>query len=270
MVKLIREILVLPLKLLFLITRFVPVVDQYVLVKWIWKVGRTTEAGFEIVMMTVEKFGLEAGRDLAHEILKETKSAMIVHGIALQEWLEGDCDAAKEWIDLAEEMDYQDRYHLLSLKLTISHKIAEYDHAEIVEEMLTCNHLPMEYTCMALLNKAYLLFKEKQYHESEEIVDQMLKVRNDQAAEELKVIICLARNEDILAMKLLAKSKKRLSEIDYNISIALAYFMAGRIDESMEWVYNAVMGGYNKEEGHQAIKNLIESAKFADYCVMQN
>jgi tetratricopeptide (TPR) repeat protein len=270
MTKLIREILVLPLKLLLLVTRFFPVVDRYALIKWIWKVGRTNEAGFELVMMTVDKFGLEAGRTLAHEILKETRSALIVYGIGLQEWLDKNYDAAKEWIDLGEEMGCEDSYYFLSLKLNLSHLIAEYNHGEIVEEMLACNYLPMEYTHQALLNKAYILFKEKQYHKAEEIIDHMIKVRNDQAAEYLKAELCLMRNEDTLAEKLLAKSRKHMSEVDYNINVALAYYAADRVDESMEWVYKAVNGGYNKEEGHPGIKYIIESDKFAEYCAMRN
>ena len=103
MEKIIREILVLPLRILLLITRFVPVVDEYALVKWIWRISRTDEYGFQMVMLTTRKFGLQAGRDLAHEILNETRSAMIVYGIALHEQMEKNYQAAKQWIDLAEE-----------------------------------------------------------------------------------------------------------------------------------------------------------------------
>ncbi len=270
MVKLIREILVLPLRLLLLVNRYLSVVDQYMLVKWIWKVGRTTEAGFELVMMTVDKFGLEAGRDLAHDILKETKSARIVSGIIWEELAEKNYDAAKEWIGLAEEMGCEDCYHLFTVKISNSHMIREYGHAKVIEEMLACNYLPMEYTSMALLNKAYLLFKDKQCLEAEEIVDHMLKVRNDKAVENLKAIILLVRKEDTLAKKLLAKSKKRLSEIDYNLNIGQAYMSAGRFDESLEWLYKAVRGGYNHKEGHPGLRNIIDSKRFADYCAMRN
>ncbi|MBW8015929.1 MAG: hypothetical protein FVQ82_07060 [Planctomycetes bacterium] len=258
------------MRLLLLVCRFFPVVDQYALVKWTWKVGRTTEDGFRLVMMTVEKFGLGAGRALAHEILQETRSAMIVYGIAHAERLEKNYDAAKEWIDLAEEMGCEDCYHLLSVKLGMSHKIAEYDHGEIVEEMLACNYLPMEYTHQALLNKAYLLFKERQYPKAEEIVDHILRIKKDLSAEYLKAEMCLIRNEDTLAKKLLAKSRKHLSEIDYNVNVALAYFAADRVDESMEWIYKAVRGGYKKEQGHPAIKYIIESDRFSEYCAMRN
>ncbi|MCF7954324.1 MAG: hypothetical protein K9M75_00845 [Phycisphaerae bacterium] len=221
-------------------------------------------------METVDKFGLPAGRVLAHEILTETKSAMIISGIIWEELAERNYDAAKEWINLAEEIGCEDCYHLYAVKISNSYMIKEYGYEKMVDEILACNYLPMEYTCMALLNKASILFKDKQYQEAEEILDHMLKVRNDQNAEDLKAIICLARNEDELAKKLLAKSKKRLSDVDYNINVALAYFTASRIDESMEWVYNAVKGGYIKEEGHPAIKNLIESEKFAGYCAARN
>lgn len=270
MVKMIREILVLPLRLLLLVCRFVPVVDKYVLVKWIWKIGRSVEDGFQFLMMTIEKFGLQAGRDLAHEILEETRSAKIISGIAWHEMGEKNYAAVKEWVELAEEMGCEDCYHLLSVKLGVSHIVAEYDHSEIVEEILACNYLPMEYTHQALINKAYLLFKRKYYVEAEKIVDHILRIRNDHSSENLKAIIYLVRNEDSLAKKILGKSKKHLSEIDYNVNVAMTYFMAGRTDESMEWVYNAVMSGYNKEEGHPAIKNIIESDEFAEYCSMRN
>lgn len=270
MEKIIREILVLPLRLLLLVNRFVPIVDRYTLVKWIWKVARSDKSGFELVMETVDRFGLQAGRDLAHGILNETKSAIIAFGIAHSERLENNYQAAKEWIDLAEEMGCEDCYHLLSVKLGISHMIEDYDHAEIVDEMLACNYLPMEYTYQALINKAFLLFKEDQHQKAEKIVDHILRIKNDQISENLKAIILLARKEDVLAKKLLAKSKKHLSELEYSLNVAQAYFTASRIDESMEWVYAAVMSGYNKDEGHPAIKNLIESEKFADYCAARN
>jgi len=270
MTKIIREILVLPLRLLLLVTRFFPVVDQYTLAKWTWKIGRTNEDGCKVVMETIDKLGLPAGRVLAHEILTETRSAMIVSGIIWEELAEKNYVGAKEWINLAEEIGCEDCYHLYAVKISNSHMIKEYGHAKIVDEMLACNYLPMEYTNMALLNKAHLLFKAKRCEESEEIVDHMLKVRNDQNAEYLKAELCLVRNEDTLAMQLLAKRRKCMSEVDYNVNVAMAYYAAERVDEGMEWLYKAVSGGYNKEEGNPGIKYIIESAKFADYCAMRN
>ena len=40
--------------------------------------------------------------------------------------------------------------------------------------------------------------------------------------------------------------------------------------DSIEWIYKAVRAGYKKEQGHPAIKDIIDSAKFADYCAMRN
>ncbi len=260
----------LPLRLLFLVCRFLPVVDQYVLAKWTWKIGRGIGDGGNYVIKTVEKFGLQAGRDLAHEILKETRSAVIVCAITWREKEEKNYDAVKEWIDLAEEMGCEECYHLLPVKLGMSHIIAEYDHDEIVEEILACDCLPMEYTYQALVNKAFLLYKDKQYQEVEKIVDHVLRIKNDQVCENLKAVIFLLRNEDAAAVKLLGKNKKRLSEVEHNLNIGLAYITADRIDDSLDWLYRAVMAGYDHKEGHPAIKQIIDSARFADYCAMRN
>jgi hypothetical protein len=270
MVKLIREILVLPLRLLLLVNRYLSVVDQYVLVKWTWKVGRGIGDGANYIIMTVEKFGLEAGRDLAHEILEETRSAVIACAISWREREEKNFDGVKEWIDLAEEMGCAESYHLLPVKLSMSHIIAEYDHAEIVEEILACNCLPMEYTYQALVNKAFLLFQAKQYQQVEEIIDHVLRIKNDEVCENMKAVLFLLRDEDAAAVKLLGKNKKRLSEVEYNANIGLAYITADRIDDSLDWLYQAVMAGYNHNEGHPAIKQIVDSERFAEYCAMRN
>lgn len=271
MVKLIRELVALPLRVLLLVCRFVPVVDQYALVKWIWKIGRDVEDGCSLIAMAGRKKDIEGARQWARGVLLETRSARVVYVISvLEEMSGGGLKAILDWIELAEELGCEDSYHLLPVKLNIAHKTEKYDRAEITEEMLACNFLPMEYTYQALAGKAVRLFQEGDYQKAEEIADHLLSVREDLFAGSLKAMICLGRNDDEPAHKFFGKCKKMLPAMNYYFTVAQAYLTANREDEAVEWLYGAVNAGYENKNGDPVIDRLLNSDKYAVYCAGRN
>ena len=70
---------------------------------------------------------------------------------------------------------------LLPLKLYLSEHLGLYNKRAIIDEMLSRNDLPGEYTRGALLDKAAILLKEKNWSEAEQIADQMLENRRSSA-----------------------------------------------------------------------------------------
>lgn len=269
MVRLIRELVVLPLRLLLLVCRFIPVADRYAIVKWVWRIGRRVEDGWKCLGMTIDRLGIEAGRDLAHEMLNETKSASIVYVIARQENERKNYDAVKEWIDLAEEMECEDLYHTLIVKFFCSYHIEEYDRDEITDEILALNYLPAEYTREALISKAGRLIKKEKLAEAEKIVDHMLCIKEGHQERFMKGMLCLYRDEDKVAVSHFSKARGGLPDNIFYSHLARTYLFHGREQEGMEWLLRAVSGGYDVQEG-DPLQDLAGSDKYAAYCARMN
>lgn len=270
MIKIIREILVLPLKLLLLISKFFPIVDQYALVKWIWNIGRVTEDGYKLVSMTVQKEGVQAGRDIARNILVETKSALVAYAIAWYEISGQNFQEAKDWVDFAEEVGCQDLHHTLIIKLRCTGHLDDYDFHSVVDEMLSCKCLSMEHTREALLAKAYILINNGEYDQADKISERLLAVKEDNAARYLKGVACLGFGEDDTAQKHFARFTGNMDENLYFANISSGYFNAGRYQEGMEWLNKAINAGLDVTEENGLLWEVYNSKEFAEYCAARN
>ena len=272
MVKLIRELIVLPLRLLVLVCRIFPVVDQYALVKWIWRIGRGVEDGCTLISMTGQREGLGGARALAEQILSETRSARVAVTIGIMERQDDPgCIAIKGWIDLAEELDCKDNQLLLILKFVCSMHFPEYDIQQIVEEMINCKYLPMEYSRAALVEKGDILLGEKRWEDAELIADHLLCVKEDSHARLIKWIVSLQRGDHGHAEIHFAKSKGVMPEHLHSVMIGQGYLYLGRDDEAMEWLYKAVKGGLQwPMQKESPVGRMLKSEKFAVYCAGMN
>ena len=268
MIKLIRKLVTLPLRLLLLLCRYFSVPGQYMLAKWIWKIGREVEDGCRLISSTGHRDGIQAVRVLAGQILTETRSAKIAVTIGFVErQYDPDCIAIKGWIDRAEELDCNDRQLLLILKFICSSHFQEYDIKQIIEEMLACKYLPMEYTWTALVEKGDILLSEKRWEEAEEIADHLLSVKEDPSARIIKWVLSLQRGDQRQAKNHLAKSQGNLPDPVYFSQVGQGYLYLGRDSEAMEWLYKAVKGGMQwRMEKESLIGHILQSEKFASYC----
>lgn len=272
MIKIIRELVALPLRLLLLVGRFVPVIDQYMLVKWIWKISRQVEDGCTLISMTAQREGIQAAQDLAGQILTETGSARVAITIGIMECQNNpDFIAVKGWIDLAEELDCKDSQLLLILKFACGMHFPEYDIKQIVEEMIACKYLPMEYSRAALVEKADSLFAEKRWDEAEQIADHLLCVKEDSHARVFKWIASLQRTDHAQAEIHFSKTYENFPEHLHSAMIGQGYLYLGRDYEAMEWLYKAVQGGLQWPTQKQSpVGDMLQSNKFAEYCVGRN
>jgi len=273
MIKIIRELVCLPLRLLLLVCRFVPIIDEYTLVKWIWQVGRRVEDGCRLIYMSVQKDGLESGREIAHRLLKETRSAQIVGVIGGLEgqYNSGRIIAVKDWIDLSEELNCKDQHLLMMLKLLCSVVLEEYDREAIVDEMLACNYLPMDDSRSALVEKADILLNNKCWQQAEKIADHLLCVKEDAYARYVKWVVSLQRSDHVQSEIHFAKSKGTELECEHSAMIGQGYLYLDREDEAMEWLYKAVKGGLQWPMQKQSpVGDMLKSQKFAEYCAGRN
>jgi hypothetical protein len=271
----IREILVLPLRLLLLLCRFVPVVDRYVLVKWIWKISRKVDDGCSLVNMTM--YGTEAkeansaaAKLLAEEVFSVTRSAQAMEALAGFEISNKNYIGANDYIVKAEQAGCDDMHHLLMIKLYCAEHLDEYQSEEIVEEMLSCNCLSMAHTREALLAKANILLDKNDYTAAEEIADHLLAVREDAYARYFKGIVSLNRNQDETARSNFLKSRGNMPKEEFHAVIGMTYINNGRKQEGMEWLFKAVNAGFNVTQGNGVLWEVYNSKEYADYCAMRN
>jgi len=272
MIKLIRELVVLPLRLLLLVCRFVPVFDQYVPVKWIWRIGRGVEDGCTLISMAGQREGLETARKIAHEILTETRSARVAVTIGIMESQNNpDFIAVKGWIDRAEELDCKDGQLLLILKFICSTHFQAYDTSEVVDEMIACKYLPMEFSWAALIQKGNTLLAEKRWEEAEEMADHLLCVKEDFLARFIKWVVSLQRADHKQAKIHFAKSKGNMPDDHYSAMIAEGYLYLNKEDEAMAWLYKAVESGLQHSDRKESpVGNMLKSDKFSAYCAGRN
>ena len=247
-------------------------VDQYALVKWIWKIGRGVEDGCSLISLAGQREGLEAAQVLAEQILTETRSARVAVVIGLMERQDNSNYAAvKGWIGRAEELGCKDNQLLLVLKYICSMHFSEYDREQIVDEMIECKYLPMEYSHAAFVEKAGMLLDEKSWGLAEQIADHLLCVKEDPQARVIKWIVSLQRADHREAEIHFARSKGGLPEHFHSAMIGQGYLCLGREDEAMEWLYNAVKGGLRwPMQKDSPVGRMLKSEKFAVYCTARN
>ncbi len=266
MISFLKKLAAVPIRTLAGLLGLLRIFDTARLWSACWKLSRNPEDATKLLAAVSQTKGPDAAASLAAKIVEEAKACDTAAMVACIELMNGNLDAAHNWIKLAEDKNYKNPEHLLLVKLLLSDYHPEYDKRKITEQVLSRNDLPMTITHLALINKAFILLEEKENEEAEKTADRILGICEDPCARIVKWAICLVNNKSLEAEIHLKKARQKRPPRLLNPLIAQACLCTGDIDAAMEWLYQAGELDYKITASNSPVGRLSRSQQFQDFC----
>ena len=262
-----RQLAAAPIRLIAWANSFLGIIDKRKLAQAIWFLTRQPDDAATLLILASQSQSIEATRAMAERLSAQTRSARIAALMACLEIRENpDCAAAVDWISKAESSDCTDTETLLNVKLQISCVRSDYDRAQVVQELLSRNDLPMGYTSAALLENAAMLLEEHKWAEAEAIADKVLYVEEHPFARVIKWLVCLARDDRTAAEKHQSIMKHKFPPPLYYYCLADGLLTLERKAEAMEALHQGLSAGLTADRLRGPLKQLHESGEFAAWC----
>jgi len=266
MISFLKKLAAVPLRALAGLLDLLRVFDTARLWSYCWRLSCSPEDAAVLLASVSQRKGRDAAADIAAQVVEKTKACDPVAMIACIELVNGNFEAAHNWIKLAEEGNYKNPEHLLLVKLLLSDYHPEYDKREVTEQVLSRNDLPPTVTHIALINKAFILLEENKNVDAERIADRILGICEDPCARIIKWALCLVNNRAALARTHLLKARQKRPPRLLNPLIAQACLCIGDDDAAMEWLYQAGELDYKIAASDSPVGRLSRSQEFRDYC----
>ncbi len=245
---------------------FVPVIDRRIISELIWRIGGDPGDGNNVVILTAQKKGVIAARQKAESILEKTRDSLIAAIMGLVEiHFCNDISAADGWIHKAKELECKNPELLLRLELMLSDVIEEYDTEQIIDEILSRNDLPMEYTRTALIVRVERLPGGRLWDEADEILDKMLCIEKNYEICFPKWVTCMAKGEHVQAEIYMEKMKGKVPEGQLRVRLATGWIYLGDKGRAMQCLKMAEQAGMKASTisvSNRVLGKMIDSEEY--------
>lgn len=197
MITFIRHLIAAPVRLLAWGNSFLHVFDQARLAEVIWFLTGEAADGASVIVLAARSKGLDAGRQRAEAIFARRPDEQVAAAIGWMEASEAhDLAAAVQWIERCRQAGCEDGPALLQLELSLSEHVEGYDYPELIERILSRNDLPGNITRDALLGKAKLLLRDRQWDQAREIAERILAIEEHAIARWVRWVTAVAAGDD--------------------------------------------------------------------------
>ncbi len=197
MITFIRHLIAAPVRLLAWANSFLHVFDQARLAEALWFLTGDAADGANVIVLTARSKGLDAGRQRAEAIFARRPDEQVAAAIGWVEASEGgDLTAAAQWIERCRQAGCEDGPALLQLELSLSEHLEGYDYPELIERILSRNDLPGNITRDALVGKAKLLLRDRQWDRAREIAERILVIEEHAIARWVAWVTAVAAGDD--------------------------------------------------------------------------
>lgn len=266
MKRLVGRFVAVPIRALAELLGIVELLDVLPLWSGCWRLSGTPEDAEKVLGLLYNKHGIERARCFAEEAIRRSKDSRLASAMGFLEIRSLlDYEAATRWLERAKQENCKNQEMLLLLELFT--KLSEDQGSEtVIEEILSRNDLPTEFTRQALSNKAWQLAEKRQWCEAEKIADIILSVEEDVDGRLIKWVGCLARGDDKRAQGHLQEAEGRLPDAVLNLLVAQGWLFLGEVGRAMEWLSKAEKGGIRASELRSRIGDLARSEEYERYC----
>jgi hypothetical protein len=268
-----RQLLAAPLRLLLWLLGFVPVIDRRIVSELIWRISGDPADGNSVVVLTAQKKGIIAARQKADAILNKTQDALIATTMGFVEiHLCNDISAANGWIYKAKEQQCKNTELLLRLKLLLSDVVEEYNTTEIVDEILSRNDLPMDYTRTALIVRIERFLGSRLWDEADEVLDRMLCIEENYEICFPKWVTCMAKDDHVQAELYLKKMKNKVPEGQLRLRLATGWIYLGDKNRAMQCLKMAERAGMKAtiiSQSNRKFGEIIDSQEYKKLVVQE-
>lgn len=246
MINFIKNLIAAPLRIVFWLCGFFPAVKKLTLARIIWNITGEPFDGSNLIILTANNKGLDPARKVARAVLEETldASAALVMG-QLELHARYDAHAAFEWIKKARDMNCKNQESLLKLELMVSDAIDRIETEHVIEQILSRNDLPSDYTKDALMARTEILLKNKKWLDAEKIADRILSIEEDPYARTTKWVVAMANGNNDLAQMHFKKISDNIPPHVLHVNLAIGWYHLGQIDKTKELLAQCMKDGVN-------------------------
>ena len=214
-------------------------------------------------MLTTIKHGIVDTRKKIISMLEKSPDCQL---IVMMCWLEihlKNAQGAWEWINKAEQVNYDRPELLYPVRLFLS---GVTDKAIIIEEILSRNDLPLDITQNALFEKAKLHLSAQQWEEADKVAKRIFFVEDWPVANWIRWVIKTAQNNEEDAKIEFEKIKKELPHGHTSSLKALGSLYVNDLEKASEALFEAVRSRHNIEYISKDLVEFSETAEFKSYC----
>jgi hypothetical protein len=233
-----------------------------------WQLAHNSQDAVGVISLTAGEFGMRTASELAEQMFAQVPDCQIYATLA---WIEiaqhGNLEAARNWLQIADERGVINRHLLYALKLYLSDHFEFYNKAAIIDEMLGRNDLPGEYTRDAMLGKAAILLRKGNWAEAEKLADHILKIEDNFHAIWVKWVVATAHNNDAQGKQFFQQLLAKGASGQMYCMIALGWLYMGNRREAMRALHEADKYNVNIELFD---KELGELTKTAEYYILKD
>jgi tetratricopeptide (TPR) repeat protein len=246
MINFIKNLIAAPFRIVFWLCSFFPAVKRLTLGRIIWNITGEPADGCNVIILTANSKGIEPARKVALKVLQETHDAAAALMMGQLE-VHACCDvhAAFEWIKKAKDMDCKNPESLLKLELMISDTLDQIDTEQVIEQILSRNDLPGDYTKDALQVRMEIFLRDKKWDAAEEIADRILSVEEDSHARATKWVVAAARGNNDQAQMHFKKINNNVPPVLFHANLAMGWYHLGQMDKAREHLTQCIKNGAN-------------------------
>jgi len=246
MINFIKTLIAAPFRIIFWLCGFFPAVKRLILARIVWNITADPADGCNLIILTANSQGMEFARKLTQKVLEETldASAAAVMG-RLEFYACDDAHAAFEWIKKAKQMNCKNMEVLLKLELTIGRVIDQIDTEKVLEQILSRNDLPSDYTKEALMVWIEFFLRNKKWDDAEKIADRILSIEELPYARMAKWVVTTAKGNNDLAQAHFKKIGKNVPPHVLYVNLAMGWHHLGQMDKAKEMLEQCIKNGAN-------------------------
>lgn len=257
-----RELLVLPLKLILFVNRYVKMWKNIHLSRWVWKIGNNIQDACRYIHFCVREKGITDAEKTAADIFKITGDARIIACIcSISIGVYRNTHHAETWIQKVNDTGCSNPQMLLLTKLTIATIKGDYRERDtLIKEILDRNDLPGAFTSNALIEKARIYIEHAEWEKAEEIADNILHIMENPSVRWIKWMCCRNAGNENRANTHFLKFKKLTKEPDQSYLLGMGYYYLGDKEHAKQAFITSINNGLNKELINRNIREFIENS----------
>jgi hypothetical protein len=263
--KLVRQALTAPVKLVLFVCSFFPKVNQLPLIGMVWRIGREPEFAWRYIGLIGAKKGIEAAREMADKVFNECPTDRVAGMMGTLEYNQYNLTGAKDWLEKGKKCPENNPELLLWLELNLAEHLSEYNMQEVIMRILSRNDLSMSCSRLAMLTQAEIFLRSAKWDEADAILERILRIEDMPSIRWMKWTIAKARGDEIEAERQLKLASTKIHKKVPNIYLAIGWYYLGDIGKTQQYLTMAQEDGFTKQKIIQInpeLKSVLEMDNF--------
>ncbi|MBI9017160.1 MAG: hypothetical protein JEZ07_07865 [Phycisphaerae bacterium] len=196
--------------------------------------------------------------DVARDLFEKTGDCKFINmAITFAIHIYRDMDLAKQLIDIGMAEGKSNQEHVLYFMIWLAEYVDGIDEEAAIEDMLSRNDVPVNYTELALIEKADLHMQKQQWDQAEKLADRVLGIHHSDSAHWVKWICNSATENQAQAQKHFEIFAKSPNKSNFLYMISQGWYYLGQYEQAYEDLQKALQGGYLPNMVTKTMKNFM-------------